>query len=152
MNEPATPAPRAPPPYRPAPPAREGYTSTIVDPGSLQAFLDAAPVIAWMKNDGGDYVFQNAACERYFGTDPNDWFGVGEEQLHPNAEGHTASEYDRAVTRSQQPLHTRETRTAADGSQAEFLVLRFPFIDAHGRHCVGGIAVNLSDSPESSPA
>ncbi|MDD3765427.1 MAG: PAS domain-containing protein [Nevskiales bacterium] len=139
MNEPAT-------------PTREGYTSTIVDPGSLQAFLDAAPVIAWMKNDGGDYVFQNAACERYFGTGPNDWFGVGEEELHPNAEGHAASEHDRTVLLTQELMHTRETRTAVDGSREEFQVLRFPFIDARGRHCVGGIAVNLSDSPESSPA
>src|SRR5262245_53066367 len=100
------------------------------------------PMLAFVKDAQGRYVFANPTMERTFGfrvadlqdrTDV-DWLGPVPE----------AAQRHGAALEADAPVETVETVAIADGSTRHFMVIRFPFAERDGRQLVGGVAVDVT--------
>ena len=95
-------------------------TQAAADGETLRTFLDCGPVLAFIKDDSGRYVYINRTMERQLGM------------LAADLDGHEAGAWIGAVPQ-------------ADGSAQYWKIARFPFSGPAGARFVGGIAVNVTD-------
>jgi diguanylate cyclase (GGDEF)-like protein/PAS domain S-box-containing protein len=108
----------------------------------LGAFLRHAPMLAFVKDAHGRYVFANPAMERTFG------FRVADVRDRTDIEWLStplrAREHDREAFEAGGPVEKVETVAVADGSIRHFVVIRFPFAESDGHHLIGGVAVDVT--------
>jgi diguanylate cyclase (GGDEF)-like protein/PAS domain S-box-containing protein len=95
-------------------------TRSLADPETLRTFLDRSPVVAFIRDDTGRYIYINPAMEHHIGV------------LTAELEGHQGGTRVGAVPQS-------------DGSVQYWKILRFPFSGPGGARFVGGFAVNVTD-------
>jgi PAS domain S-box-containing protein len=109
----------------------------------LDAFMQAGPVVAWMKDARGAYVYVNAAAAATQGAPAHDLVG------------HTAAELlapDVAALVARQEAELHEARAAAavveldvaSGGRRTFQLVRFLFWDTAGAPFTGGIGVDVT--------
>jgi diguanylate cyclase (GGDEF)-like protein/PAS domain S-box-containing protein len=108
----------------------------------LGAFMRHAPVLAFVKDTHGRYLFANPAMERTFG------FSLADVRNRTDVEWLSSPmrirEHDREVLDAGQPVEKVETVPTADGSIRHFVVIRFPLVEADGRRLIGGVAVDVT--------
>ena len=111
----------------------------------MAAFLDNSAVVAWMKGEDGRYIYLSRTYERRFGTRAEDCIGKVDAELWPAgvADGFRAN--DREVLESGSAMETVERAIGPDGEPLHFLVSKFPFTDADGQECVGGLGVDITE-------
>jgi PAS domain S-box-containing protein len=111
----------------------------------FQAFMDNIPAAAFMKDGEGRYVYGNRTEARALGTSLEGFRGKTDFDLFPHDIAQRLRENDARVLATGRPIETTETAPTADRSSSRWLVLKFPFTDAHGRRCVGGVAVDITE-------
>jgi diguanylate cyclase (GGDEF)-like protein/PAS domain S-box-containing protein len=108
----------------------------------LRAFMRHSPMMAFVKDADGHYVFANPTMERTFG------FALAEIRTRADVEWlrtqPTDQNRDREVLETGQPIETVETVPIADGTIRHFLVIRFPLTEPDGRRVIGGVAVDVT--------
>ena len=95
-------------------------TRSLADSETLRTFLDCSPVVAFIRDDTGRYIYVNPAMEHHIGV------------LAAELEGHQGGAWVGAVPQS-------------DGSVQYWKILRFSFSSPGNARLVGGFAVNVSD-------
>jgi diguanylate cyclase (GGDEF)-like protein/PAS domain S-box-containing protein len=95
-------------------------TRAAADGETLRTFLDRGPVLAFIKDHSGRYVYINRAMEQQLGM------------LAADLERHEAGAWIGVLPQ-------------ADGSAQYWKIARFPFSGPDGARFVGGIAVNVTD-------
>jgi PAS domain S-box-containing protein len=108
-------------------------------------FLDNTPAVAFMKDPEGRQLYANKMFEKVFNTKLNDVLGKTDVDLFPPEVARQLREHDAQVLATNQPLQVIETVPTADGVLRSWLVYKFPFWDASGRRCLGGVAVDITD-------
>ena len=96
-------------------------TGSLADADTLNIFLDRSPVVAFIRDVSGRYVYINRAMEQQFGV------------LAKDLEGH---EEDGAWVGAV---------PQADSSVQYWKIVRFPFSGPAGARFIGGLAVNVTD-------
>src|SRR5262245_21887857 len=96
----------------------------VADGETLRTFLDRGPIIAFITDDSGRYVYVNRAMEQQFGNSAVAAFN--DPQIVPPHE---------MIGAVPQP----------DGSAQYWKIVRFPFTGPAGTRFVGGVAVNVTD-------
>ncbi len=118
----------------------------------FKAFMDNSPTVAWMKDDGGRYVYVNTPFELTFNlrladvagrSDPNPWTPETAAQLRAN---------DREVLDTGKPRQAYETLPSRDGPPQSWWILQFPVDDGSGQKFVGGMAVDISERKQAEEA
>jgi len=106
----------------------------------FQAFLNESPLLAWMKTEGGEYVYVNKTYQDLLDFDPHG----KEEALHwISAETRQELEsHNREVLESQKPQQFFETVPTPDGTVRHWSVFKFPFNDPFGKRFLGGVAID----------
>jgi PAS domain S-box-containing protein len=110
----------------------------------FRSFVDNSPAIAWMKDKQGRHVYLSGSYERRFGVSLEDWRGKTDFELWPPE---TAAEFwknDREVLRTGRTIEVVEETPAPDGGRCYWWDFKFPFKDASGKTCVGGIGVDIT--------
>ncbi len=101
-----------------------------------------APMLVFVKDAQGRYVFANPAMERTFG------FRVADVQHRTDLEWLSSPmrrrEQDREASEMGRPVERVETVAVADGSIRHFVVIRFPFSEHDGHSLIGGVAVDVT--------
>jgi PAS domain S-box-containing protein len=110
----------------------------------LAAFLDGAPVLAFMKDPEGRLVYHNASFARLLGQGPAALLGKTDFDLFPAAVARRFRETDAAVLAAREALTILESLPAPQGALRRWLVFRFPVEDAAGRRQLGGMAVDVT--------
>lgn len=98
-------------------------------------------MMAFVKDAAGRYVFANPIMERTFG------FTLADIKDRRDIEWLSATPRERKdddVIDAERPTETIESVPIVDGSVHHFLVIRFPYAQADGSRCVGGIAVDVT--------
>ena len=95
-------------------------TRSLADSETLRTFLDCSPVVAFIRDDTGRYIYVNPALEHHIGV------------LAAELDGHQGGAWVGAVPQS-------------DGSVQYWKILRFSFASPGNARLVGGFAVNVSD-------
>jgi diguanylate cyclase (GGDEF)-like protein/PAS domain S-box-containing protein len=111
----------------------------------FHAFVDKSPVVAFMKNDQGQYVYINHTLERIFETSFAFLEGKTDFDWLPAEIARITTENDQAVLATNQPTEYIETVPNGDGTSLSWLTFKFPFQDSSGKHYVGGVGVDLTE-------
>jgi diguanylate cyclase (GGDEF)-like protein/PAS domain S-box-containing protein len=120
------------------------HTAVRHEQERFHAFINSGPVMAFMKDAAGRYVYVNdPACDR-FGLTRERWLGRTDADLWGSSVAADLMAVDREVLASGRPLSLPEVVPTPDGASQFWQVTKFPMSDpAHGR-LLGGVAVDVT--------
>ncbi len=110
----------------------------------LRAFMEHSPLVAFMKDARGRYVYINARMEEAFGIAADRICGTADVDWLPERIASTVRENDRTVLATGQTLEVVESIPGPDGTEHQWLVNKFLFTNGTGEHFVGGVAMDIT--------
>lgn len=110
----------------------------------FEAFMNTSPFVAFMKDGGGRFLYVNAPFERLFNVTLSDLWGMTDYDWLPRDIAEQARANDETVRATGRPLEIVETVPTPDGVPHIWASYKFPFADAAGNLCVGGVAVDIT--------
>ncbi len=111
----------------------------------FEAFMNTGPLVAFMKDAKGRYLYVNKPFERAFNVELEDIWGTTDADWFPADVAEQTRRNDDLVRQSGEPLETVENVPTADGEARVWTVYKFPFTDPAGQPCVGGVAVDITE-------
>jgi len=109
----------------------------------FQSFMDNSPVVAFMKDEWGRYVWVNAAFQRFFGRDASHITGRPDSEVWPHDVAERLRYSDLKVLETGSPLEVNELVPQEDGLH-EWLTVKFPIIEAQNRRYICGVGVDIT--------
>lgn len=114
----------------------------------LEAFMSHSPVVAFMKDASGCYVYANERMESMFQISFDRLKGETDFSWLPEHVANKVRENDCFVIDSGQTVELLETVPTPDGAAKHWMVIKFPFTDREGEKFVGGVAVDVTKQAE----
>ena len=115
------------------------------NPTLLKSFLDHSPIVAFVKDEAGRYLYINPAMEALFGVRAADVEGGEAGAWLPADLAHTVRRHDAQVLETGSPLESSTPVPLQGTATAQWKIVRFPFPAPDGRRLVGGVAVDVTD-------
>jgi diguanylate cyclase (GGDEF)-like protein/PAS domain S-box-containing protein len=112
---------------------------------SLRILMDKSPAVAWMKDEGGRYVYVNEPLERTFHHCRDDIRGKTDFDRFPEETVRQVRENDRLVLSTGRPTRLIEDAPTPHGPVHTWMVLKFPFEDTAGHRLIAGLAVDITE-------
>ena len=110
----------------------------------LQAILNNAPSVIYLKEPEGQLLLVNREFETIFNLTSAEAVGKSDRELFPEDIAAFAKN-DRRVVETRQSLQTEEAVVQADGELHTHLSIKFPLFDSQGRVVqIGGIATDIT--------
>jgi two-component system, LuxR family, sensor kinase FixL len=124
----------------------EAYRDTLLrSEARLQAILDHATAIIYLKDVEGRYLVANRRWEQTFGVDRSGVAGETDLDVLPRGVARVFRERDRAAFEAGRATESEDVLPVGDGLRT-YLTVRFPLIDATGRtYAIGGFATDITD-------
>jgi PAS domain S-box-containing protein len=123
----------------------EAYAALSAGQARFQAIMDHAPLVVFLQDLEGRYVFVNRAFETYAGVKVLDALGKRRSEIMPAAEAAQHDAYDREVVERREPIQREITVTLPAGKRTA-LTVRFPIFDRGGTlTSVGIVAIDISE-------
>ncbi|BCM93301.1 virulence sensor protein BvgS [Abditibacteriota bacterium] len=117
--------------------------------GRFQAFMDYSPVMAFLKDDQGRYVYINQPFLRRFNLKEEQVIGHDDFDLWPETSAHMR-ERDLNALSGDRILANVESWTDPDGTNHYWQVYKFPLQRGGGeRRLVAGLALDISETVRS---
>lgn len=126
-----------------APPPVRDFEELKDSEERLQAFMDHSPVLAFMKDDEGRYVYLNPKMAATFGVALDDVRGKADYDWLPEDVARTVRDNDRLVLTTRRVVESLESLATPEGVR-HLIVVKFPFVKPDGRVFVGGVAVDVT--------
>ena len=112
----------------------------------LQAIVDNAPSVIYLKEPEGRLQLVNQEFETIFGLTSAEAVGKTDRELFPPEIASAFAINDRRVMATGKPIQTEEVALHADGKLHTYLSLKFPICDRHGKVVqIGGIATDITE-------
>jgi len=108
----------------------------------LEAFMNSAPFLVYIKNAERQYTMFNAVRERQFDLNTDDILWHTDLDLAGNPWGALSYEQDGKALGGQ-TVESLESSPHADNGYS-WLVVRFPFVDAEGERYIGAVGLDIS--------
>ena len=118
----------------------------------FEAFMNASPLVAFMKDRGGRYLYVNAPFERLFAATQEDIWGMTDYDWLPREVAEQVRANDEIVRVSGRPLEITEMVPTPDGVAHIWASHKFPFVGPGGDVCVGGVANDITASKQAEDA
>src|SRR6476619_3733932 len=115
------------------------------NPTLLKSFLDHSPIVAFVKDEAGRYLYINPAMEALFGVRAADVAGREAGAWLQADPAHTVRRHDAQVLETGSPLESSTPVPLQGTATAQWKIVRFPFPAPDGRRLVGGVAVDVTD-------
>ena len=114
----------------------------------FEIFMDHMPVLAYIKDFDGRYVYVNPAMHSAMSQrGAHEPLGILAEDWMPRDVAEEIQRQDREILESEKPFESKGT-TYVELPPSHFMLLRFPIIERDGRRFLGGISVDVSDRIE----
>ncbi len=111
----------------------------------LQAILDHATAIIYLKDGEGRYLLTNRQWETTFHLDRQSAVGQTDLDLFPRDVAEAVREQDQEVRRLGKALEWEDQLPNADGSRT-YLTIKFPILNERGAtYAVGGFSTDITD-------
>jgi diguanylate cyclase (GGDEF)-like protein/PAS domain S-box-containing protein len=120
------------------------YRSLQDSEALMQAFMRHSPVVAFMKDAEGRYVYANERLSSLFQVTLDFLRGKTDFDWLPEKVAQQIRENDQMVLLTGQTIELLETIPTPDGISRYWMVLKFPFTKVDGQKFVGGIAVDIT--------
>ena len=112
----------------------------------LQAIIDNAPSVIYLKEPEGRLQLVNQAFETIFGLTSAEAVGKTDRELFPPEIAAAFAINDRRVVETGKPLQTEEKVLQADGKLHTYLSIKFPICNRQERAVqIGGIATDITE-------
>lgn len=113
----------------------------------VRELVEHAPVVGFIKDEHGRYLYINAAWQGLFGLSSDDVLGKNDREIFPEDIASAFMGNDRRVLVNGSPLIVHE-RVLVRGEERTYLSSKFPLHEP-GRVLLGGFAVDVSSSEAS---
>ena len=111
----------------------------------MQAILNNAPSVIYLKEPEGQLLLVNREFETIFNLTSAEAVGKSDRELFPDDIAAAFAKNDRRVVETRQSLQTEEAVVQADGELHTYLSIKFPLLDSQGRVVqIGGIATDIT--------
>ena len=110
----------------------------------FQAFMDNGPIIAFMRDDQGRYVYVNKVFLNINKFSSAQVLGKTAYQIWPEEMAYKVTKEDINVLESNVTVSTVESLVYHTGHERDWWLFRFPIQDADGRKYVGGVGLDLT--------
>ena len=111
----------------------------------LQAVIDNAPAVIYIKDRSGKYLLVNSSFEQLLSRPREQIIGSYDYEIFPEDIAKSTRDTDLEVLTKGRSLELDETVPHRDGKQ-DFLSTKFPLVDAQGGiYAVCGIASNITE-------
>ena len=110
----------------------------------FRAFMDHSPIIAFLKDEEGRYLWGNRAWARQHKGRTADPIGRTDFELWPEETARQFRAGDRSALEAQAAIERVEKAERPNGEEVRMMTLKFPLEDGSGRRHVGGIALDIT--------
>jgi len=110
----------------------------------FRSFMDHLPMLAWLKDAAGKYVYVNKCLCAVVGIEPEQWLGRTDFDLLPHAAASIIRANDLAVLASGEARRYEERATIGDGPELVWEPYKFPVDSGDGTRMVGGVAYDAT--------
>ena len=114
----------------------------------FRAFMNSSPIVAFMKDEQGKYVYANKTLETMFRIEASSIIGETDFEWLPKDVAQMVRENDQSIISSQKSIELLEIVPTPDGATKYWSVFKFPFTDAKGQKYVGGVATDITERKE----
>ena len=118
----------------------------------FQSFMNNGPVVAFMKDEMGHYVYINRPWEKAFGKEASEVLGKATQAIWPLESALLLQESDEAVLASNESLQFVSSLIDPKGNAIHLWVCKFPLSDPDGNRYVGGVALDITKQTEDEKA
>lgn len=108
-------------------------------------FMDNSPMVAFIKDVDGRYVYVNRVWQTYFQKCEFDMVGKTDTDIWDPTIAAMLRENDAAVLASGRRINIEEEAQDCNGRLCTWWVCKFPLSDEHGGPMVGGVALDITD-------
>jgi PAS domain S-box-containing protein len=111
----------------------------------FRSFMDSAPIIAWIKDAEGRWVYLNQPFERHFGLRLEDWRDKTDYDAWPKEVADAFRASDLAVLDSGRLVEAVEETPTPGRGHSYWLTSKFVLQDAAGQRYVAGVGVDVTE-------
>ncbi|MGO9571378.1 MAG: PAS domain S-box protein [Desulfomonilaceae bacterium] len=111
----------------------------------FQAFMDNGPIIAFMRDNQGRYVYVNRQFLSNNNLSSAQVLGKTANEIFPEEMARKATKEDLNVMESNATVASVESLVGHRGVQRDWWLIRFPVKDADGRRFLGGVGLDLTE-------
>jgi PAS domain S-box-containing protein len=111
----------------------------------FQAFMNNSPVVAFIKDDEGRYLYLNEVMEDKFQISFEEMFGKTDRDWLPPDVADAVMTVDRQVLDSGEAQQLIELVPTPDGQTNEWFVMKFCIGTSNERRMLGGVAIDVSE-------
>ncbi|MBI3651783.1 MAG: PAS domain-containing protein [Acidobacteria bacterium] len=108
-------------------------------------FMSNSPMVAFIKDEAGHYVYMNEVMERLFQINPLNLTDKTAGDWLPTEIAAIAQTQDATILSTQQTMAFIDIAPTADGVLHYWLTYKFPMRDALGQNLVGGVALDITE-------
>ncbi|MDQ6706934.1 MAG: PAS domain S-box protein, partial [Acidobacteriota bacterium] len=113
----------------------------------FQSFMNNSPLLAYMKDEDGRYVYANRVIEGVLGDRLDrlrDWWGKTDSDLWPQKTAAELRANDLRALGANGTLKIAETLPQSDGEH-QWMTFKFPFTTNSGKRYIAGISLDVTD-------
>lgn len=110
----------------------------------FRAFTEHGPLLAWLKDGSGRYVYANPLWQQRMAPDLQPGALPTDEQVVPEQKLLETRAADQAVLETDEAVELEITCPDNSGRERHWLVCKFPYADASGERLVGGLALDTT--------
>lgn len=114
----------------------------------FHAFMNAAPMPAWIKDTDSRYLYVNPAQSAFFGLTPTQMIGMSDLDLMTGGAAQNTHANDQKVRSSRREMHTQEIFIDAAHRPRILDVTRFPLI-SDNHILAAGLAIDVTEQVQS---
>jgi diguanylate cyclase (GGDEF)-like protein/PAS domain S-box-containing protein len=111
----------------------------------FHAFMDTSPVVAYMKDESGRYVYVNQSFRRLFRANDPDLIGKSDQELLPEEIAKKLRDSDRSVLADNRSAELMEQIPSEKGDMRHWLAVKFPFTSQSGQKFLGGTSIDITE-------
>ena len=114
----------------------------------FMAFMDNSPLLSYMKDKDGYFVYYNRTFMDHFHVTANEWIGLDERAFFPEEDGKRLVEMDREIFLSDQLSVLETTVPGPGGTQNIWKSYKFNFVNAAGEQFLAALAHEITAEKE----
>lgn len=110
----------------------------------FQVFMNNSPAASYMKDEAGRLVYANKIFERLFNAEAGKLLGKTDFEYLPAELATAVRKNDALVLSEWKAMELLENIPSDDGSEIQWLSLKFPFADTNGEKYIGGVSIDIT--------
>ncbi len=111
----------------------------------FHAFMENSPVIAFMKDEAGRYIYVNRALRRELRMLTEDWVGRTDAEIFPEQVAKRIVENDAQVLSGNRNADFLDILPGEKGDSRYWLSVKFPFVNQSGAKFLGGTSIDITE-------